>query len=149
MDNINNESKEDDDNDDEYERSLTTRSSYKAIIARIVERRLQAIENGDDDDNSVDSHPRDPLERLQQIMKEEEESTNNPLDENKESAGTERHKQVQPNKREKSNRHELSDDEKTLVRRIVELRLAAIEAEEGDGDYSMSSGPPKDPILRS
>ena len=128
--------------------SSSERSSYKDIIARIVERRLQAIESGDDDNDSVDSYPRDPLERLQQIMREEEESTKSELEENKEASGTEQHKQAVENNREKSNRHELSEDEKSLVRRIVELRLASIEAEEGNGDYSISSEPPKDPILR-
>jgi hypothetical protein len=130
------------------EAAKTAPRSYKEIIACIVERRLQAIENGVDDDDSVASYPRDPLQRLEQIMKEEEENTKKTLEENKEGAGTEVHKQGVENKREKSCGGELNDHEKSLVRRIVELRLAAFETEERDNDFALSSEPPQDPILR-
>jgi len=131
--------------------------SQKEMVARIIAQRLEALDNGNDDD-SVHSYPRDPFERLEQSMREEEEqqkySTKKSqrfekrIEQSEERDTSKR--DCTSRKREKSNVGGLDDEQRAIIRRIVELRIAAIEAEGLNEDVGIGVGPgnPQDPLMR-
>jgi hypothetical protein len=125
--------------------------SQQEIVARIIAQRLAALDdrNGDET-HSVDSYPRDPLERLERLDEEalRNKNENNRVNEgNTGTGGRTGSKETNSNVRlpGKAHKDHLDGKDKELVQRIVEMRIATIEAGEQE---EISSEPPQDPLVR-
>ncbi len=120
------------------------------IVARIVAMRLTAIDRGDDGKELKNSNHEDPLERIRRM--EEEEERKQTMAQRKVEAKQQRQQKQQQKqqsvpKSNKSSEPEESEEDaagKELVKRIIAMRLAAIDEEDNNSVHST----PEDPLVR-
>lgn len=109
----------------------------KDIIAQIVAKRLSAMDRGEDGNDMRNSSHEDPLERISRIQEEEEKK-----------ADLARKREEARRQAQQKRISEPEDDEdaagKELVKRIIAMRLAAIDDEDNDSVHTS----PEDPLVR-